>query len=80
MSQLPSTDVHNLDDVNWVANFSLPPREAVRNAYAQFAKKDFETWNYAKYDDLVLEGKTTVSCGHFVAWKERKDESVTAST
>ena len=65
---LPSTNVYGLG--KFVANYSLTPREAVRNAYAQFEKKDYNTWDYAKYDSLVVEGEFTFSCGSYVAFKD----------
>jgi hypothetical protein len=71
MSDLPSTDVHDLREPRFLANYSLGPREAVRAAYAQFEKKDWNTWDYAKYDSLVVEGEFTFSCGNFVAFKDR---------
>lgn len=66
-----STDVYDLRQSAFQpkANYSLPPREAVRNAYAQFEKGDYNTWDYAKYDHLVEEGLVTVRCGDFSAWK-----------
>lgn len=59
-----------------VAEYDLPPREAVRNAYAQLGLGDYETWNYAaKYDHLVEEGRFTVLCGDYSCWKEGKRPS-----
>lgn len=66
-----STQVYDLSKgLQRVAVYDLPPREAVRNAYAQFGKGDFETWNYAQYDSLVVENRFSFGCGDFAAWKE----------
>jgi hypothetical protein len=50
--------------------YTCEPEKAVMAAYAQ-AKRDFSTWQYAeRYGNLLLEGKFTVSCGDFVAYKD----------
>ena len=49
--------------------YGLPPRQAVRNAYAQATCGDWNTWTYAKYDKLVVEGARTVACGDWCALK-----------
>ncbi|HEX5016580.1 MAG TPA: hypothetical protein VFX15_03220 [Actinomycetes bacterium] len=43
----------------------ITPREAVRNAYAQDELGDYNTWTYAKYDDLVQETPTHLICGNW---------------
>lgn len=67
-----STVVRNLATGDkWEAVYDLPPREAVRNAYAQYGRGDYNTWDYAKrYDHLVVEGNFTFACGDFCALKE----------
>lgn len=63
------TVVRQLGNIGWEAHYDLPPREAVRAAYSQFVKDDWNTWDYVKYDSLVVEGHFTVSCGDYVALK-----------
>lgn len=64
-------------DSGWVRAFNLSTgevrwytcdhREAVRAAYAQ-ERGDWNTWQYAeRYDDLVTQGRATVSCGDWTA-------------
>lgn len=66
-----STTVRNrMTGDGWQVVYTLPPREAVRSAYAQFGRGDYNTWDYAKYDHLVVDSLFTVSCGTFFAWKE----------
>lgn len=64
------TVVHDLRDPynSRIAVYNLSPREAVRNAYAQFERNDWNTWDYSKYDSLVVETFRTVSCGHQAAF------------
>jgi hypothetical protein len=48
--------------------YSCSPREAVVAAYAQ-ERKDFNTWNYDKnYDHLVETGKLVFLCGDWSAF------------
>lgn len=71
-----STQVYDLSKgLNRVAVYDLPPQVAVRNAYAQFGKGDYNTWDYAKYDSLVVENKFSFSCGDYAAWKEGMETS-----
>lgn len=43
-----------IDGPKLYANYSCSPRESVIAAYAQFSRKDFNTWNYEKaYGHLV---------------------------
>ena len=58
-------DVYKLDDLQFKASYSCSPRQAVIAAYAQFDKKDFNTGDYKKYDELVVENKDFVTCGDF---------------
>ncbi len=47
--------------------YSCSPEEAVIAAYAQ-SLGDQNTWDYdGKYDDKVVRGELTVSCGNFTA-------------
>ena len=75
---MASTEVYDLrkPGLKRVISYDLPPKEAVRNAYAQLGKGDYNTWEYAKYNDLVQEHVFSVSCGGFFAFKEVKSESV----
>lgn len=71
VAEAVSTNVYKLGVARslFTANYSLPAREAVRNAYAQFERKDFNTWDYAKYDSLVKEGEHSFTCGDYIAFK-----------
>ena len=64
----PVTEVFNLA-TGQEATFSLPPREAVIAAYAQFTKGDLTWWwqNPLKYDSLVTLGRKSISCGDWSA-------------
>lgn len=61
------TKVFNLKTGEFIATYTLKPKNAVKAAYAQFIMRDFNTWNYAKYDDKVVSGNLSVSCGDFAA-------------
>lgn len=59
--------------------YSATPRSAVIAAYAQNEKKDFNTWDYAKYDALVkvsllyyyiMAGDAANTT--YLAWKEEQ--------
>lgn len=56
-------------------NYSLPPIEAVKVAYLQYTKGDWNTWTYDAYDwkdTPVCVGELTVRVGDWAAWlKER---------
>jgi len=50
----------------YVAEYTCTPVEAVRAAFAQFDRRDFNTWTYAdKYP--VTHNKRSVSCGDYTA-------------
>jgi hypothetical protein len=66
-----TTIVHNLSTGKEYA-YSLPPCDAVANAYAQEERKDFNTWDYGnKYISLCtfseVQGREYVSIGDYVA-------------
>lgn len=63
-----SVRVHNLATNEHVIYVGITPREAVRAAYAQ-ERNDWNTWDYAKYDRLVVEGQHAVACGDWAALK-----------
>lgn len=50
---------------------SLSQQKAVRNAYAQYTRKDWNTWTYSKYDALVIEGEYTYLRGDWSILKPR---------
>jgi hypothetical protein len=57
--------VRNSSDNSRVEYNSITPREAVRNAFAQYTRRDWNAWDYAKYDDLVIEGELFLHCGNW---------------
>lgn len=60
--------VYNLatmDDAH-CAIFTSTPREAVIAMYA-ISRGDWNTWDYGKYESLVVEGSATVACGDYAA-------------
>lgn len=59
-----TTVFHMTQDITQI--FFLPPREAVRSAYAQ-SLGDYNTWDYAKYDHLVEKIDRGYLCGEFFA-------------
>ena len=61
------TKVFNLKTGEFIATYTLKPKQAVRAAYAQFTMHDFNTWYYAKYDDKVVSGNLSVNCGDSAA-------------
>lgn len=52
--------------------YDAPPETAVRLAFAQFYRKDFNTWEYKRYLHKIpiRRGKHSVSCGDFAAMLE----------
>lgn len=54
-----------------VREYTLPPRHAVVAAYAQ-AHGDFNTWEYAKYKDLVEEGRYSYCIGDWAVLKGKE--------
>jgi len=63
--------VYNLSTGENVGEYTCTPREAVISAYAQFEKKDFNTWDYEnQYGSLVTEGELTIACGDYCTMNE----------
>ena len=60
------TRVMDLRTGEYVATYSCSPEDAVRAAFAQLDRKDFNTWDYEKRY-LVVHGRRSVSCGDFCA-------------
>ena len=61
--------VTNLDTQN-TRDYTCSPREAVIASFAQAEKNDYNTWDYKeRYDHLVTEGETHVTCGNWTARK-----------
>lgn len=59
---LPSTSVYNLDD-NVEINYSLRPHEALRSAYEQFDRKNWNTWEYKtlrEYPFKLVNNRTLI--------------------
>lgn len=55
--------------------FSLPPREAVIAAYAQYNLNDYNTWDYEnKYGKEVEVGNWFFYCHDWSAKKQRSDD------
>jgi hypothetical protein len=48
--------------------YCLPAKEAVKNAFWQFERKNYNTWEYPELQ--VVEGKYSYSCGDYAALKE----------
>ena len=62
------TRVYDLRTGEIVAIYTCMPEEAVRCAFAQFEKKDFNTWDYEnKYPIQYGAAKASVSCGDYAA-------------
>ena len=58
--------VMDLRTGEYVAEYSCSPDDAVRAAFAQFDRKDWNTWTYAdKYP--VTYNKHSVACGDYTA-------------
>lgn len=52
------TTVYNINNdgiISEVATYSQDPFNALKCAYLQFIKKNFNTWNYAKVDVPIKE-------------------------
>jgi len=65
---LYETYVLNLDTGKYIAQYSCSPRDAVIAAYAQFEKKDFNTWDYNdRYGSEVLQTARVIACGSYSA-------------
>lgn len=52
--------------------YNLPPEDAVRVAFLQQDKKDYNTWNYSQKKVPVRRGKHTVACGNFAAFVDQR--------
>ena len=53
---------------------TVTPKEAVVCAYAQYSKKDWNTWMYDEmYNHLVEEGQYTFLCGDWSAFKDGRE-------
>lgn len=63
--------VFDLVKGEYVADYvGISPKNALIAAYAQFKKKDFNTWDYEKrYGHLVEEGPKTFLLGDFTVLK-----------
>ena len=59
------TVVVNLDNGNEYV-YTVPPEKAVVNAYYQYGKHNFNTWEY-DYSLVKRTGGRTVYCGSFAA-------------
>jgi len=53
--------------------YSLPAEDAVMAAYAQEEKRDWDTWQYEKYQPLRRYGQCTVSCGDWCAINSKEE-------
>ena len=74
-------EVMSLADDGFKAVYTLPPREAVIAAYAQYGHGDWNTWDYeTQYGHLVVTSCRHVSCGDYCAWLPECDLEKTASS
>ncbi len=70
---MESITVHNVDTNEEIIYSGLSPSEAVRNAYAQYGKRDFNTADYdikyplSKVATRVHGSKTVYALGQFCA-------------
>lgn len=62
------TTVMNLDTGDVIV-YDAPPETAVRLAFVQFYKKDFNTWEYKRYIHKIpiKRGRYSVACHNFAA-------------
>ena len=74
------TTVMNLSNPNHKIQYTCTPREAVIAAYAQNIRHshntvgNWNTWQYEElYGHLVVEGKFTLACGDFSAFKDGRE-------
>jgi hypothetical protein len=63
-------EVRDLRDPDWVAVYSLSPREAVIEAYRQFELHDYNWWESNSRVPQVQEGTFVFACGDYVAKKK----------
>lgn len=62
------TYVFNLNTGKYIALYSCSPLYAVIAAYAQFEKKDFNTWDYYdRYGSEVVQNERVIACGNYSA-------------
>jgi hypothetical protein len=81
MSDSPRfTEVFNLSTGKY-ALYDADPATAVKLAYLQFEKGDFNTYDYDLDSVEVTYGEHTVSCGDYCAFldKEERDGGLPAS-
>lgn len=53
--------------------YTCTPKEAVIASFAQ-SKNDWNTWEYAnRYENLLIEGRFTLSIGDWCAFKDGRD-------
>lgn len=62
----PEIRVLNLATQETLVYQGIGPERAVIAAYAQ-SRRDFNTWDYAKYAPLLVRGQRTISCGDWCA-------------
>lgn len=66
-----AVNLSTLEEAHYTSE-EMTPRQAVINAYAQFTKRDFNTWQYQeRYAHLVQEGQKAVSIGDWCALTDR---------
>lgn len=62
------TEVMDLRTGEYVGWWTIPPKEAVIAAYAQFEKEDYNTWLYEeRYSHMLVRGRYSVACGDYAA-------------
>lgn len=65
--------VMNLSNPTEKMHFTSSPKMAVIGAYAT-SKKDNNTWQWEeRYGHLVVEGKFTLACGDWSAFKDGRE-------
>ena len=55
-----STTVYKIDDegnIDELATYSQPPKQSLKNAFLQFIKNNWNTWNYSNINVDIKEGK-----------------------
>lgn len=52
--------------------YNLPPEDAVRAAFLQQDKKDYNAWDYPQKKVPIRRGKYTVACGDFAAFVDQR--------
>ncbi len=51
-------------------SYYLSAREAVKAAYLQFEKQNYNTWEYDSIEVPIVYGKHTVACGDYTAIRD----------